>query len=288
MAEAAFRDDVITLSDGRRLAWCEYGQPDGWPVLHCHGMPGSRLERPADLDALRRKGLRLIVPDRPGYGQSCPLPGRSLLDVADDVETLVDHLGLERIDVLGFSGGGPPALACACRMPYRVRQVALVSSQGPIDDTSLQDMGEASRQLWELARSDPDAFARTLLEAIDAAGDIYALFMNAAGAPDRGLLADPAVSELLRQNFHEGCRPGINGILEDAAGTIAPWSFALDQIRQPILLWHGDRDLNAPPQMGRSLAHALPRARLTEWRGAGHFEFWRRWEAILAIIARAP
>src|SRR5687767_8430775 len=97
----------VQLSDGRRLAYAEYGSPADPTVLMFHGFPGSRLDRyPLELP----NGVRWIVPDRPGYGYSDPQAHRTFSGWATDVEELVDVLEIERFGLLGVSGGGPHAL----------------------------------------------------------------------------------------------------------------------------------------------------------------------------------
>src|ERR671933_2362887 len=108
------REGTIGLRDGRNLAYAEWGDPGGLPVLGCHGSPSSRLERhvedPADY---RRWGIRLVVPDRPGFGRSDSQPGRRVVDWPADVAVLLDALGVDRFAVLSLSGGAAYALACA-------------------------------------------------------------------------------------------------------------------------------------------------------------------------------
>lgn len=95
-------DATITLADGRILAYCEWGEPTGSPVLLMHGGPGSRLLCP-DEDATVGAGVRLLTVDRPGYGGSDPRPDPTLLGWADDVQALAGQIGLERLAVVGFS-----------------------------------------------------------------------------------------------------------------------------------------------------------------------------------------
>src|SRR5262245_54218318 len=124
----------LTLPSGRLLAYCEYGDPAGAPVLYFHGSPSSRLE-PLLIgdDTWRRLGLRVIAADRPGMGQSPFQDGRRLLDWPANATVLADTLGLERFAVLGFSGGGPYVFACAAQIPQRLTAAVVVSGGGRMD-----------------------------------------------------------------------------------------------------------------------------------------------------------
>jgi len=121
----------MTLSDGRDLGWLELGVPDGWPIFGFHGTPGSRLQLAINEAAVRRAGVRLIAPDRPGYGMSTYQPGRRLIDWPSDVVELADHLAVDRFSVMGVSGGGPHALACASVLKERVVVAGIVSGADP-------------------------------------------------------------------------------------------------------------------------------------------------------------
>src|SRR6266568_3152770 len=133
LRSSLIRDDTLPLHDGRALAFAEWGDPDGAPVVSFHGTPGSRLERHVDDRIYGRLGIRFVTSDRPGYGRSSPHPGRTFLDWASDVEQLLDHLDIERARMLGVSGGGPFALAAAHSLGERVERVAIVSGVGPSD-----------------------------------------------------------------------------------------------------------------------------------------------------------
>ena len=124
---------IVTLSDGRNLAYEEYGDPQGTPVLSFHGCPSSRLDAAPAHPAALSLGIRLISPDRPGIGRSTYQPHRRLLDWPDDVAQLTEALGIERFAAMGWSSGGPYAAGCAARMKERVTNVALLSSAVPLD-----------------------------------------------------------------------------------------------------------------------------------------------------------
>ena len=126
------QERVISLPDGRLMGYAEYGDPQGVPVVGFHGTPGSRLMfRVAD-GAARELGIRLIAPERPGFGISSYQRGRTLADHSRDVGLLADQLGIERFAIAGVSGGGPYATACAALFPERVTGLALVSPVGPV------------------------------------------------------------------------------------------------------------------------------------------------------------
>ena len=152
-------DQTITLADGRTVAYCEWGDPSGHPVVLLHGGPGSRLLCP-DEDATAAAGVRLLTVDRPGYGGSDARPDPSLPGWADDLQTLADRLGLERFAVVGYSAGGGYALACAATMPGRVSAVGLACCEGPYDEVPgalEQGMTPEERTLFELIRRDPSS-----------------------------------------------------------------------------------------------------------------------------------
>jgi pimeloyl-ACP methyl ester carboxylesterase len=128
----AARTGHAPAADGRRLTYCDNGDPAATPVISHHGTPGSRLVRHPDEDAmLADLGLRMISYDRPGYGESDPQPGRRVVDAADDVAALADHLGIDRFAVVGTSGGGPHALACSARLGPRISRVGSWSAAPP-------------------------------------------------------------------------------------------------------------------------------------------------------------
>ena len=122
---------IHKLADDRNLAYAEYGDPEGRPVLMVHGNPGSRLFWGRLPGAPFRPGLRLIVPDRPGVGLSDFSAGRTVADWPDDVESLLNSLGIKRIDLFGASAGGPYALACAWKIPHRLGSVGVFAPMGP-------------------------------------------------------------------------------------------------------------------------------------------------------------
>ncbi|MGH9299558.1 MAG: alpha/beta fold hydrolase, partial [Acidimicrobiales bacterium] len=146
---------IFELPDGRELAFSEAGAADGTPVLAFHGTPGSRRQvlLPLADEAARKAGVRLIAPDRPGYGHSTFQRGRRLVDWAADVASLADHLDLGHFAVIGISGGGPHALVCAALLADRVNRAGVVSGIGPtLSSEDSEDMMRSNQILFALAR----------------------------------------------------------------------------------------------------------------------------------------
>ncbi len=130
------RDEIFIRENGERVAFSEYGDTSGEPVMFCHGWPSSRLMAQFTHDAARELGVRIISPDRPGIADSSFVVQRKLLDWAPLVSELADFLKLEKFRALGISGGAPYAYALAWAMPERVRVIAVVSGAPNIAELS--------------------------------------------------------------------------------------------------------------------------------------------------------
>jgi pimeloyl-ACP methyl ester carboxylesterase len=280
---------VVHLEDGRRLAYAAYGTEEGIPVIALHGLPGSRLQRYPDDAITTAANVRLIVPDRPGYGFSDPLPGRRVVDWAADVAALADTLGIRRFRVLGLSGGGPYALACAASLRDRVVRVALVSALGPLDTPgSTVGMMLPNRLVLRLVRRAP-AVVRPGLRATAALlrrfPSLYRRWlMIHVSEADRTVLSDPAVAAMLRNDLAQAVRQGTAGVWSDLNALTSPWGFQMDQVDTPVDVWQGDADRIVPQQMGHVLAQRLPQARWRPVAGGGHFLVIPRWREILDAL----
>ena len=283
------RDRSLRLRDGRRVAYAEWGDPGGTPVLLLHGMPGSRLLCP-DEQATTAAEVRLIAVDRPGYGGSDPRPGRTIADGADDVEELIRKLDLPPVAVVGWSSGGPYALACAARIPKLVSAIGVVAGDGPPDDVPgfWDEASPEVRQLVDAVRSDPAAARPRVAEwlawyAADPASIIDDV-PNDPADPDTAVRALPGVAEALKAIFVEGARQGVAGFVEDWIATFLPWGFELAAIDRDIHLWWGDGDRLTSRAHTDHLATALPRARLTIYPGEGHSIAITHWADILETL----
>jgi pimeloyl-ACP methyl ester carboxylesterase len=271
--DAGPREGEIRLRDGRRLAYAEWGDPDGRPVLGCHGSPSSRLERHVeDPRTYCRWGVRLIVPDRPGFGRSDPQPDRRVLDWPGDVEQLLAHLGVDRFAVLSLSGGAAYALACAHALGERVHSVGILGGAPPPDVPWPwpQWVPDPLRRIAH--RPTPARLLQPVFAPIAVRPALIPRYLQVRLNPaDRRVIGRPAVRRILARTFTEGLRNGPAALAEDRALLFRPWGFPLSQVRQHVHIWHGTQDWQVPAALGRALAAMLPR-RTTHWfPGEGHF-----------------
>jgi pimeloyl-ACP methyl ester carboxylesterase len=283
----AAREGTVRLGDGRTLAYAEWGDPDGRPVLGCHGSPSSRLERHVEDDAsYRRWGVRLIVPDRPGFGRSDPHPGRRVMDWPADVGALLDHLGVDRFAVLSLSGGAAYALACAHVFGERVHAVGVLGGAPPPDVP------------WPWPRWVPERVRAAAHRPTRAAALLQPVYAPVALRPaliprylqlrlnpsDRRVIGRSAVRTVLTQMFTEGLRHGSAALAEDRALLLRPWGFPLSSVRQRVHLWHGTQDWLVPVSLGQVLSAMLPDCSARWFPGEGHFLVFDHAEPVYAAL----
>jgi pimeloyl-ACP methyl ester carboxylesterase len=283
---------VERLSGGRRIGYAEFGDPLGAPVVALHGTPGSRFMFALTDQAARVRGLRIIAPERPGYGLSDDCRAASLTQLAADAEALADALGLDRFAVLGVSGGGPHALAAASAMPDRVALLALVSPVGPIADCHARiRMTRLHRLIFtRMGRSDPAcaAFFWSVRTLVRYAPEVaYRALMQRVVASDRELLQRTTVKANLQIALREGLRPGIAGARQDLRLFCAPWGLALEEIDVPAVVWQGSDDAIVPPAAAYLLAETLPNCRLDVIQGGGHYWVFGQFERVLDAVQAA-
>ncbi len=242
----------------RVLGFAEFGDPDGRLVLWHHGTPGARRQIPlAGRRAAERLGVRLVCVERPGAGDSTDHRYRSFRDWADDAAALVDDLGHDQFAVVGLSGGGPYALACAHELPERVTSVGLLGSVCPVAGPDTAPGATAVALAVRLAHLlDPlrTAFGVALWLAMQPvtplAHPLYALYAGRVPAGDRKVFADPEMEAMLIDDLVVGSRRRFGAVVHDAALMGRPWGFDLRDIEAPVFWWHGEADNLVP------LAHA--------------------------------
>jgi pimeloyl-ACP methyl ester carboxylesterase len=274
----------ILLRDGRNLAFCEYGAPRGATVFWFPGTPSSRLFIPPDTQALERRGLRLVVVERPGYGVSDPLPTRTLLDWPDDVAQLADAIDVERFAVVGFSGGGPYAAACACALADRVRRLVVIGAVAPFDKPGVRaSLPLRARPFLAMAARAPHLLERGL-RIRPPSGSALQRAMVAHLAPcDQRVLARDGVLDRQITLTEEALRQGYNAWVRELHLATQPWGFRLEDIRVPTELLWGAEDRTTSLAMAHAWAR-IPGARLHVVEGEGHFVHVARWNDVLDAL----
>lgn len=281
----------VQLRDGRQLAYEQWGDPQGTPIVFHHGTGDSRLARHPDDALTRAAAIRLITIDRPGHGRSSPKPGRTLGDWSTDVEQLADALNLERFISAGWSGGAPHALAVAHDLGDRVTAVALTAPLGPMHvPGAAMSVHKDLRTLWRLRRVPLMlrlAANATGVKAQRHSSAFARAWLDTGPELDRELFRDPALSAMLEAQIREGFRQGGTGFLGDLRA-LAQWHFEPETIEQPTEIWHGTSDHILRPQMAHSLAARLPRSTLHLLDGEGHFCLFRHWPRCLQAERVGP
>ncbi|HMG63863.1 MAG TPA: alpha/beta fold hydrolase [Streptosporangiaceae bacterium] len=259
----------LELSDGRTLhvydtrAEGATGAEGGLPVVWHHGTPNIGAPPEPLFPAAERNGIRWVSYDRPGYGGSTPRPGRDVASAAADVAAIADALGIDRFAVMGHSGGGPHALACAALLPERVLGVVSGAGLAPFGAEGLDWFaGMTPSGAAELRAS---VVGRAALEEQLTAGEFD---------PEMFTPADHAALEgawsWLGAVAGKGLDSGIGGMVDDDLAYVAPWGFDPAQVGAPTLLLHGGRDRIVPSSHGRWLAQHCPSAELWPRPGDGH------------------
>ncbi|MEU3298599.1 alpha/beta hydrolase [Streptomyces sp. NPDC006678] len=269
----------VRASDGRHLMVERLGDPRGRPVFLLHGTPGSRLGPAPRGMVLYQRGMQLIAYDRPGYGGSDRLEGRSVADVVQDVRAIADALELDRFAVVGRSGGAPHALACAALMPDRVTRAAALVTLAPRDADGLdwfEGMAASNVLEYTTATVDPDRLtARFILRSAEIRRDPFRLLDDLRREltdSDRMVVADAGVRTMLLRNYQEALRTSAYGWIDDALAFCSPWGFDPAEITAPVLLWHGEKDVFSPVGHSRWLAQRIPGATAVLEPAAAHFD----------------
>lgn len=279
--------EQTTLPDGRTLDYLQGGDPAGFPLVAHHGTPGEGTTFTDWSDACRAQGLRLVCASRAGYAGSSRLAGRSVAHAAADTAALLDHLGLDRFATLGWSGGGPHALACAALLPgrcvaaatlggvgaYGAPDLDFLAGMGPenIEEFGTAVRGEAPLRAWMAAHGEP-------LKSIT--GDQLAAALGGLVPPVDKAALTGGFAEKAAASFRRAVGGGFDGWIDDDLAFTTGWGFELASIRQPVTVWQGEQDLMVPLAHGRWLAAKIPGAQARIVANEGHISLatgeWRR------------
>ena len=287
------RGEVLKLEDGGHIAYDEYGDPNGTPVLFCHGWPSSRSMAQLTDTAARELGVRIISPDRPGISGSSFKEKRTLAEWPEVVHALMSYRRIDRFRILAISGGAPYAYISAWAFPERVPAIAVVSGAPPIAELSDREglwrlhrwmlalhaqNPELMRKLFRVAR--PFACMRMSLR--------YRPFLRLIlQKMDADALRDQTAFEACFESSRQAWRASLEGVMADAEIYAQPWGFRLEEIQVPVRLWHGTRDRTFSYRLTNQLADRFRDCRLEIVAGAGHYSLPIRYtrEILADLIA---
>lgn len=282
---------ILVLPDGRRLSWSDTGDVNSIPMILMHGIPGSRVLRHPDGKLLSDAGIRLIIPERPGIGDSDPQFGRTIADWPNDIQALADHLGLDTFAVVGFSAGTAYALATACQLPKRVKTLHLIGAAPPIETISdLKYYSPQFRAAMMVARYSPGLLAPLL-------GLVFQGIRKNVYRYVREMMCGHAASDQrafdslpLRENFVRGlllCYKNVRYVAPDLLLMVNGWSVSEMQPEIPVQFIHGDVDWHISAAGAMRIAEQIDGARFHLIPNAGHFLIYSHWQEILDMIQRA-
>jgi len=272
-------ESLIRLENGDVIAFEEYGDENGPPVIFCHGWPSSRTMARLTDKAARELGIRIISPDRPGISGSSLQANRKLLDWPPLVQRLVDRLDIGKFRVLAVSGGAPYAYATARAMPERVRAIAIVSGAIPIVDLpGREGLLPVYRWMLALYRTRPQLLrklfyvARPILSLRPPVGLRPLLLKLLMLRPcDEDSLRDSAAFEAVFESQRRAWRGSAEGVMADAQIYAQPWGFGIEEVGVPVRLWHGTQDRAFSVHLAEEVARQLPNCQAHFVDGAGHY-----------------
>ncbi len=281
----------IAVGDDRQIGFAEFGDPQGRAIFWLHGTPGARRQIPMEARVYaEERQIRLIGVDRPGIGSSTPFQYDTIFAFAEDLRTIANTLGIDKFEVIGLSGGGPYALACAAAMPDRVVAAGVLGGVAPVRgadgiDGGVSTLITVAAPIVELFGAPLRLAASTLIRLIRPVAE-PALYAYARISPeaDRQLLVRPEFRAMFLDDLLNGSRKQLAAPFADVVVFARDWGFRLDEVKVPVRWWHGDRDHIVPFEHGQHVVSRLPDAQLTHLPGESHLAGLGRAEEILGSM----
>ncbi len=268
---------TLRLANGAVVAWREYGDPAGRPLFFFNGWPGSGAQGYFLHQAGLEHHVRIISPDRPGFGKSSFQRGRTFLDWPPAIAAIADSLSLTRFHVMGMSGGGPYALACAWAIPDRIPAVCICCGAVPTHTVEARrGLHPAYRFMLRINDFFPPLmrgilFPMCLLGRVPLPWPAVKWMMRRGlKARDLETMSNPEYFALFQPSFAGAMRSGSGALYHDGRLYAKPWPFEVSEIRIPVRIWHGQQDENFKIDQARLLASRIPGAQFFELE-EGHY-----------------
>jgi len=287
-------EGTVSVGNGRRLGFAEFGPAHGRAVFWLHGTPGARRQIPEGARlAAEELGVRIVGIDRPGVGASAPFLYGSLLDFAADLVEIADRLGIDRFAMIGLSGGGPYVLACAYAYPQRVAAAGVLGGVAPSqgDDAPPGGIVRLFSRLGPIATTLRVPLSIALTATIWAlrpfASPAFDLYARMSPEGDRRVFARPEMKAMFLDDLLRGSRTGFAAPIYDLVLFWRPWGFSVRDITVPVRWWHGDADHLVPLAHGRHMTSLIPGAQLFVRPGESHLGSLGAAEEVLGTLLAA-
>jgi pimeloyl-ACP methyl ester carboxylesterase len=279
----------IAVGEDRQIGFAEFGAPQGRAIFWLHGTPGARRQIPTEARAYAESAeIRLIGVDRPGIGSSTPHQYGNVYEFADDLRTVADTLGIDKMAVVGLSGGGPYALACAAAMPERIVATGLLGGVAPVSGPDaigggiMGNVGTRVAPLIQVVGLPLRLAAAALIQLIrPVASPALEVYARISPEADRALLVRPEFKAMFLDDLLNGSRKQLAAPFADIVAFSRDWGFRLDEVKVPVRWWHGDADHIVPFAHGQHVVARLPDAELYHLPGESHLAGLGRAEEIL-------
>ena len=268
-------NQYIVLKDKRKLGFAEYGNPNEFPIIYCHGSQSSRLEMHYDIYFAIKNDLRIITIDRPGHGISDFNPSGSILEFGKDVKQLIDHLKIDNFSVVGMSARAPFALGVAYLYPENINKVSIISGFAPFSNKNKKHLSTEVKMMLKLAKTFPFLLKIALkvqVKQLDKKPK-KALngFLKIMSQPDQEILKKEAVIKVIENMFKEAYRKGSKGVAYEISNILVRnWEFELNEIQVPVTFWQGKKDNNVPFQWAQYMSSKIKGSHLKEFPEKGH------------------
>ncbi|EME51473.1 alpha/beta fold hydrolase [Rhodococcus ruber] len=286
-------EGTVAVGGDRRIGFAEFGSAQGRAVFWLHGTPGARRQIPVEARRYaEREHVRLIGLDRPGIGSSSPHRYENVLAFADDLQIVADTLGVDRMAVVGLSGGGPYTLAAAHAMPERVMAAAVLGGVAPVVgpdaiSSGLMRLGTMVAPLLAVAGVPIGMGVTSIIRVVRPfASPIIDLYGRLSPEADRQLLARPEFKAMFLDDLLNGSRKQMAAPFADVVVFTRDWGFRLEDVKVPVRWWHGDTDHIVPMEHGLHVVGRLPDAQFHHLPGESHLGGLGVSEDILSTVLR--
>jgi pimeloyl-ACP methyl ester carboxylesterase len=283
----------VAAGEDRQIGFAEFGDPRGRAMFWLHGTPGARRQIPTEARIYAKNhGIRLVGLDRPGIGSSTPHRYENIRAFGDDLRTIADTLGIDKMAVVGLSGGGPYALASAAVLSDRVVAAGVLGGVAPFlgDEgitSGLMNLGKRAAPLLRLGGDPLRIGASLVIRAIrPVANSVLELYALTTPEGDRRLLSRPEFKAMFLDDLLNGSRKQLAAPFNDIILFTEDWGFRLDEVKVPVRWWHGDSDHIVPFAHGEHVVSLLPDAELFVLPGESHLGGLGRGEEILSTLMK--